>query len=468
MIWWASLISGIAILVTATDWRKGLLVVLVIGVLQDIFRKLTTGAPSYFVLWSVVIYSVVVLVAVARREVPHRSSFYLRDQAVRFGLVVFFFLIALQMINSMVRYSNPAIAILGGLFYFGPFIAMLVAISFIDSINRIRQFLLAYLLIFVPTCLTVYLSPSLADEFAVLRDVGSFSGSELIIYDVGTILSSNPGVLRVGEIAAWHAATCVCFLSILTMQSKSTTSRLLYALLILLMLGVIVLTGRRKMLVAISIFFMLQWGLMIWYGWGVRKVAMALFATAVVATGYLLLYSPSQNTGLYLQRSQTVYGSLDDRLELTGNLVKSAVGRSGILGLGAGSTSQGARYAGVKSAAGGSSEAGLGKIMAELGPLGFLILISLVILTGRKIASRLNLVRQLDHRLLVYQVSFAAFLMANFAAFAVASQLFSDLFVLIIIGTVAGFMIRIHNQSVDLCEFRSLPSSNSNNQSLMQ
>jgi hypothetical protein len=449
MTLWVVLLSGVAAVISVNDWRKGLLVVLVIGVLQDVFRKLTIGVPSYYVLWSALIYTIVVLVGVAKKEVPHRSSFYLRDQAVRIGLILFFFLIGLQMINSMVRFSNPAVAVLGGLFYFGPFVAMLVAVSFIDSVDRIRQFLVAYLIIFIPVCLTVYLSPVLAGKYAVLRDVGAFIGTELIIYDAGTRLASNPGVLRVGEIAAWHAATCVCFLSIHTMLSRTTASRLLYALLILLMLGVIILTGRRKMLAALSIFFAIQWGLLIWYRLGVRKLAMTLFAAAVVITGYLLLYSPSEKTELYLQRGQTVYISFGDRLDLTWRLIKSAINHSGILGLGAGSTSQGARYAGVSHAAGGAPEAGLGKIMAELGPLGFLILMSVITLTGRKIASRLNLVKQLDQRLLVYQTSFAAFLIANFAAFAVASQLFSDLFVLIIIGTVAGFMIRIHNQSVD-------------------
>jgi len=446
---WVVIISGLAALVTASDWRRGLLAVLVIGVLQDVFRKLTTGAPSYYVLWSTVIYSFVVLAAFAKRDVPHRSSFYLRDQAVRVVLVTFFIMIGLQMLNSMIRFSNPAIAILGGLFYFGPFVAMLVAVSYVDSIDRIRQFLMAYLIIFIPTCLTVYLSPSLASQFPVLSDVGTFIGKELVIYDVGTRLSSNPGVLRVGEIAAWHAATCIAFLSILTMLSKSTATRMLNVLLILLMLGVIVLTGRRKMLAATSIFFAVQWGLLIWYRMGVRKLAVTFFAAAIVIAGSLLLYSPSEQSGLYLKRSQTVYLSLGDRAELTWNLVKSAVNHSGILGLGAGATAQGARFAGVSQAAGGASEAGLGKIMAELGPLGFLILLALIPLAMRQVLSRMKLVKMLDQRLLIYQVSFAAFLLANFAAFAVASQLFGDLFVLIIIGTVAGFIIRIHNQAID-------------------
>src|SRR5690606_29925200 len=105
---WVVLISGAAALIAANDWRRGLLAVLAIGVLQDMFRKLTIGVPSYYLLWSTVIYSIVLLVAIAKREVPHRSSFYLRDQSVRIGLIVFFIMIGLQMINSMLRFSNPA------------------------------------------------------------------------------------------------------------------------------------------------------------------------------------------------------------------------------------------------------------------------------------------------------------------------------------------------------------------------
>lgn len=450
MLIWVLGLSFLAVLVTARDWRQGLLMVLVIGVLQDVFRKLAPGVPVYYVLWSTAIYAFVVAAAIRGRGIPAITDLYLRDRTLRIAVLSFLLLIALQLVNSLVRYGNPAIVVLGALFYLGPLVAMLVGVSFVDSEQRIRTFMRAYLAIFIPTCLTVYLSPILGEHLPVLRDVGTFLGRELVIYDVGTVLQSNPGLLRVGEIAAWHAATCVVFLSIESIRSRSQAIRILCGILVLLLIGAIILTGRRKMLAALTIFFALQWSMLIWYRLGMRKVGAALALLSLVVAAGTLAYEPSRNAANYLQRSQTVYSSVGDRTDLTLSLMRSAVQRSEGIGLGAGATSQGARYAeSGASGAGGAAEAGLGKLIVELGPAGFLLLIALMGISARKVVRQIPSVRELGPNMLLYEVSFLAFLGANLITFAVASQLFGDQFILIVIGTIAGFIVRIHNAAVD-------------------
>lgn len=449
MLTWVIVITLLAVLVTARDWRRGLLFVLLIGVLQDIFRKLTPGVPAYFVLWSTVVYAAVVIAAIRAGGIPAISSLYLRDRALRLAMIGFLFLIALQLVNSLVRYANPAIMVLGALFYLGPLVAMLVGVGFVDSERRIRAFMKTYLLVFVPTCLTVYLSPVLGAELPVLRDVGTFIGREMIIYDVGTILYSNPGLMRVGEVVAWHAATCVAFLSIESIKSRSQVMRLVNAVLILLLIGAIVLTGRRKMLAALTIFFALQWSMLIWYRLGMRKISVVLVVLALVVSVGTLAYEPSANAANYLQRSQSVYSSIDDRLALTVELMRASINRSEGVGLGAGATSQGARYVGAgASEAGGAAEAGLGKLIVELGLPGFLIVMALLGLAAHKAVKKIPLVRELGSDMLIYDVSFIAFLITNMITFAVASQLFGDLFILIVTGTIAGFIVRIHNAAL--------------------
>jgi len=446
---WAIVITGLVAIFTSINWRRGLLAVLLIGVLQDVFRKLTYGAPSYYVLWSTVVFGFMVLAAFAQRSLPPVSILFLRDPKVKLMLLAFLGLVILQSVNSTLRFSNPALAVLGGLFYVGPLVAMLVAAGFVDSRQRIRQFLTVYLWIFIPTCLTVFLSPSYADVAPIFRDVGTFIGQELFIYDVGTKLSSHPGILRVGELAAWHAATCIFFLSVLIFRSPNISTRVWMALLMVLMIGVIILTGRRKMLAAITIFFAIQWALLIWYRFGIRKMGVMLLALLVALAGVFLLYEPSEQSSYYLQRSQTVYESVGDRLELTWNLVDAAIQGSEFVGLGAGAASQGARFFGVSPKALGAAESGLGKIVVELSLFGFLLIVVLASRAALCVIRSLEKVRKLDSRLLVYQISFIAFLASNLAAFAIASQLFSDLFVLIILGTVAGFVVRTHNMAVD-------------------
>jgi len=441
-------------IITATDWRRGLIAVLLVGVMQDVFRKLTAGAPVYYTLWSTAVYAIVVFAVFAQRALPSPiSQLFLRTSNVRIALVFFLIMVAIQCINSLLRYNNPLITILGGMFYIGPLVAMLIAIGFVDSERRLRQFLLAYLIIFIPTCLTVFLSPTLSMQFPVLRDIGTFIGRELVIYDVGTKLASHPGILRVGELAAWHAATCIAFLSIFTLLSRLTVVRVMNVGLMILMIGVIVLTGRRKMLAATTIFFAAQWGMLLWYRFGIRRIGVMMAALSIAFVAMVFVYEPSEETSYYLQRSQTVYASVEERLELTWNLVSSAVSASEVFGLGAGVTSQGARFAGKTHRASGAAESGLGKVVVELGVLGFLLLAILVTVSTKEIFSSLGLVKNLDNHLLLYQVSFLAFLLSNLATFAVASQLFGDLFVLIILGTIAGFVVRIHNLSIDAIRY---------------
>lgn len=450
MLTWVLVISILAALITARDWRRGLLLVLLIGVLQDALRKLAPGVPTYYLLWSTAIYALVVAAAFRTRGIPGLSYLYLRDQTLRLALAVFVALIGLQLVNAFLRYNNPAILVLGALFYLGPLAAMLVGAGFADSEQRIRVFMRTYLFIFVPTCLTVYLSPVLSEQLPVLRDVGTFIGRELVIYDVGTMLQSNPGLMRVGEIAAWHAATCVAFLSIESIKTRSQFLRLVNAVLILLLLGAIVLTGRRKMLAALTIFFALQWSMLIWYRLGMRRISVALAILAAVLAGGTLLYEPSSRAANYLERSKTVYGSIGDRAQLTVELMRSSIYRSEGIGLGAGATSQGARFAGGGAVqAGGAAEAGLGKLIVELGPFGFLLLVAVLGAAGVKVIRQMPIVRELGSGMLVYDVSFIAFLVSNMVTFAVASQLFGDLFVMIVSGTVAGFVVRIHNAALD-------------------
>ena len=70
-------------------------------------------------------------------------------------------------------------------------------------------------------------------------------------------------------------------------------------------------------------------------------------------------------------------------------------------------------------------------------------------LAAKVVVKQIPLVRNLGREMLIYDVSFIAFMLANVITFAVASQLFGDLFILIVTGTVAGFVIRIHNAAVD-------------------
>ena len=119
--------------------------------------------------------------------------------------------------------------------------------------------------------------------------------------------------------------------------------------------------------------------------------------------------------------------------------------RQGLFGGGLGIASQGAHFFQSNSIAGGSGEGGFGKVMVELGLPGLLILIWLAFSIIRYILRCLNLASQhfVDSKLLVLVLGVFAFLIVNAMTFSVATQLYGDFFVLILLGLVSGFVFSL-------------------------
>jgi hypothetical protein len=235
------------------------------------------------------------------------------------------------------------------------------------------------------------------------------------------------------------------FLAILALNSPSTAKRVFWSVLILLLIGAIILTGRRKMLMALSIFFLAQWVLLARFRRGMGKLSIMLLIIGTMASYSFTLLEPASESSQYIQRGSTVYGDADDRLSTSLMLMKSAFNRSGGIGLGAGAGSQGAQYAGAdqSAAVGGSAESGLGKLMVEIGVPGIVVSLLLLFVVSQRVLKNMKWIARMGEQYLVYQVSFSAFMFANMMTFTVATQVYGDLFILIILGTVGGFILRI-------------------------
>ena len=99
---------------------------------------------------------------------------------------------------------------------------------------------------------TVYLEFS-GYDWPVLGQVGT----KLIIFDeaTGAVLRPSSGLFRASEIAAWHATTAACFVVLVTLLRRTTVTRLLTAVIFAaLLIGVGILTGRRKIVIEFVVF----------------------------------------------------------------------------------------------------------------------------------------------------------------------------------------------------------------------
>jgi hypothetical protein len=283
-------------------------------------------------------------------------------------------------------------------------------------------------------------------------------GEGQTIYDVGTVLKAYSGFFRASETAAWHAATIGCFIFILSIGKRATVLRIVLALLLiagLVSLGL--LTGRRKMLVEISIFIATYVFLVALLQRGMAKLAVIVVMMAAV--GYigivgLVAPDPVQRTEAvpienaqklqgYAARGHTVFADLPARVSALGVApVMWAVDTFGWLGAGLGTGSQGANdIAAANGINRWASEGGLGKIAMELGVPGLFMLAWLLRALVGHLRQQLVAMAKISpqHSRMAYGL--IAFLVANAATFSVATQAYSDLFVLLILGWSLGFLL---------------------------
>nr|MBX2849999.1 hypothetical protein [Acidiferrobacterales bacterium] len=371
-------ILSIAVLVSVTNARNAVLAIFAIGFLQDPFRKLVPGEPIYFIVTVGIVFAAV-FASIAQRESLRRLNepFVGWTNSLREPLSLFFLVLALQFLHSFIRYGNPIISAIGLLSYTAPFFAIVVGYFLVVRAQNIRSFMLLYAAIGLVLAFTVLLSFSGVD-YRVFKEVGA----GLIIYDQGTILRSFSGFMRTGEIAAWHLAAACCFLITLFFSAKKRAPAALTVAIIILLMGAIALTGRRKMLMLVTL-FAFAYGLGFAYyrrQLSLQYVLPAFFAVFCVWLAVQYFGANAGGVGDYIARSTSVYGSATTRaLELGVRPIGWAIERVGLFGGGLGIASQGSHLFSVSSIAGGSGEGGLGKIMVELGLPGLIAVVWLAI-----------------------------------------------------------------------------------------
>ena len=439
-----------AIAIALLDWRKGLFAMVVVAFLQDPARKLELDTPVYFTLLVGVVFAAAYLRAqVNTRFTPGQLPGWTHFMRTPFVLLIV--LLAVQAAQALVTYGNPVIVGIGALSYLAPLPALFAGYHFALKRGRagIETWLKWYLIAALIMLPSVVLEYSGFDS-PVLGDIGE----RFMFFQEDSNLTSNAGFFRASEMAAWHTATAVCVLLLLSSMRRISIRRM--SIVIGIVVGLLVigaLTGRRKIFVEIAIFVSVYIALAAMFGKGGIKLATGMIVGGILCYVLVIAFADDQRLisvgrdaaplQRYAERTATVTAGIGDRFVGLGlEPVQWAVDGFGWLGGGLGVASQGAQhFGGGAEVFGGAGEGGLGKITAELGVPGLAIMLwfgyaamrygwhVLVFVSGRSTA-----VARLAYGLV-------GFLVANLAVFFVATQLFGDLFVLLSLGLVAGFFL---------------------------
>jgi hypothetical protein len=285
-------------------------------------------------------------------------------------------------------------------------------------------------------------------------------GEGLTIYDFGGILKSHSGFFRSSEIAAWHTAAVSCFIFILAVGKRPTIVRTAVGLgLIAVLVTLGILTGRRKMLVEITAFISIYLFLVAWLQRGMARLGMVVLMMGIVSyigvVGFVnpdlvrrssthsLELEPTQRMEGYAARGKSVFADLPERVsELGVQPVLWAINRHGWLGAGLGTGSQGTNdVADANNINRAAAEGGLGKVTMELGVPGLFMVIWLAFALAKHVGKQLTAAAAASPQHARVAYGLVAFLVANAATFSVATQAYSDLFILLILGWCLGFLL---------------------------
>jgi hypothetical protein len=434
------------------EWRLGLLLCLATAILQDPLRKLTPGQPVIFVVCVGVVFGAACLGAWAQGIRFTPSSIFGRYQRITVPMQLALLLIILEALNSYIQFGNPMVPLTGLLTYLLPLPSIIFAYQLVrfGGEGRIYQFVTAYLLLTMIALTTVYLEYA-GYDWPVFGQVGG----NLLIYskDFSGVLVPHSGIFRASEIAAWHAMACACFaLLLVTLRKFNFMTLLTAAILVAFLIGIATLTGRRKAVVEVAVFASTYLILWLVLQKGVEKLGIILAIAGLVGFGWLsgqserLLYvdQETQSYYRYVDRLETVFEDLPSRFTDYGIApIMWAYDRFGIFGAGLGAGTQGTQPFERGENIPGAAAGGLGKITLELGVPGLFLIGWLAISVFNYLWQIMRDASQVSPRIAQLSYGLFSFLVANMAAFSVATQAYGDIFILLFLSWTLGFLLAV-------------------------
>jgi hypothetical protein len=442
---------AVAMAICFANWRTGVFICFVVGFLQDPVRKLMPGEPVFMTALVGAPLAMTVLGAHLRHVRISFKPIHAWNKALRIPLGLFVLLVLAQTVVGFINTGSAIIAGIGLVAYLAPLPAILLGYQFSRSTRDPIQLLKFYL---GGSCLMlsgIYLS-YFGYNWISLRSVGE--GLMAYLPEFGMLVLYS-GFFRSPEIAAWHGAAAVCALIILAMAvRRRSLFKLGAGTLVPLLLGALLLTGRRKFLVEILLFVSSYALLLVWSQRTAMKSAALMRLALVFAVGvavasiaYIVMASDGTSASVrpYYERGVSVQHDVPERVSLmTLQSFQFVIERNGVLGTGAGTGSQGAQhFGGGLRMVGGAAEGGLAKVLAELGVPGLALLFWLAISLARYLWAMILFLRSEDADLSKLAFGLLAFLVTNCFVFVVAHQVFGDPFVLIILGFFLGFVMAI-------------------------
>jgi hypothetical protein len=430
-------LSALFALRTATSWRKGFALMVLLAAVQDPLRKLVPGTPGWLVLITAPIFLTAVFVAMMRTK-RWWGDFRDHFPAVARGLLLLP-LLALPAAFLSATYGEGSwkLTLLGAFSYAIIFLAMVIGYHYARHLGELRRLLVVYCLVHA-----VMLSGALIEYLQLAPGwivIGSKAlGFEWVRWGSGYTVDMIAGFYRSADVMGWHAAAVSMLSLVLAMTGKGIRRRTWLVVSAFAVIALL-LCGRRKMVFMLPV-FVLALGWIYWQaGRSGRVVALiGLLAIPMASVWFVgdLIGEDSANIRYY--SGEGLQSSTLESIQAQGfGSVIETYRQTGFFGLGLGFATPGSHNLTAERPR-AWQESAPSRIVSELGVPGALGFLAVMMSIG--LALWRPTVRQLRQRTPQgqYAAGLVAFFLANVGSLTVSGQVLADPFIATFLGLLVG------------------------------
>jgi hypothetical protein len=420
---------GAACAYALIDWRRGWMLVVLCGVLQDPVRKLTGGAPVVVSFAVVGLYAAILFSA--RNEIfAHLSEFARRFGNVYTSILAFIFLLLVAALNGVLTYGIAMwkVPLLSLFTYCIPLVAALFGYVWLQREEWLYRWFKLYTLV-TSVALVGTVLEYLRVQSRILGMV-AFEG-DFIRHLPGIQIRLLSGIYRGPDVMAWHASMLACIAIAMTLRAGMSRLAVVWGSVAAWGFFNCMIAGRRKAIYTVLVFC----AIFVWrYARRLKtSQVLAFFGVLLLLGGVVRQLAEGEETSVYAA------GAVASRTELAQRLEGGALDtfrQFGLMGAGLGTATQGVYHLLGDSAIVGWQEGGLGKLAVEVGLPGIIaiMIIGWIVL---RLLLRLTRVEDVPGSSQFVRVALFALVVANMASFMASAQAYTDA----VLALTTGFFV---------------------------
>lgn len=436
MLMLAGILIGAACVVALFNWRWGVAAAILVGLLQDPLRKMIPGTPGFLAMASAPVWLVIMISALYSRQLLIRKFLDCFPRMGRWTLWVLAYMAIPAVLSASYGQNTWMITLLGGFVYITMFLALVAGFRYPGPRRPAAGILSFYA---VAAAVMLIGGPLEAwgwsDRFAAIGTEAL--GHVWVTHRTGTAVHMLAGFFRGPDVMGWHATLVLMICAIMAFRTRGPARA---AWIVLAVWGAlnIWLCGRRKMLSMIPVFLGCYLFLLFRFKDARRFVSILGTVLMIGGLGWYLISSLFRDAGVeafYL----TAFTQAEAQIQHHGiDAVASTVKQAGFWGYGLGMSQQGIHHIAADKPE-VWQESGPGKLVAEFGVPGSVLILILGVVFARTAFCVVQLSRKEDSFYITAGIF--SMLVANLTSAVVSAQIFGDPFISLFLVFMAGLLL---------------------------